>query len=410
MIFLYSFLQWFGGTIWISFSSISATAADYYSTSEEVINFFSLVFLIMQLPMAPLSSLFLRKSYYWTMMAAYIISVLGVWIKVIAQHNVILALFGQFLIGSMNSMTLAACSTLTAIWFKPEEQTLAVAIASTSNLLGAGCGLILAPFVTDIRTLLLIHAGYTSLAGLLNVIFSRKQTPLDTSVPIGNFRKELSLIFKDWYLLALIFFISSGMGIAYGLSGVIYQVLFPFGITEAETGWIGFSMYMGAITGGLFTSLLVYRSKSLIGPVRVFAVISLAGMIIWAALAGSFYGSIVGGIISGFGLLGFKPLGIQAAVYQNKNIEESIPTNLIFLTEQILSVAYTYPFIYFYGWTQRSGLLLGAILTALSFCVLLILYTHKFIEKYRKPLITLQKPVKEELEPHEDENFNYRHK
>ena len=169
-------------------------------------------------------------------------------------------------------------------------------------------------------------------------------------------------------------------------------------------------MYVGAIAGGLFTSLLVHRSKSFIGPVRIFALISLAGIIIWAAFAGNFYGSIVGGIISGFGLLGFKPLGIQAAVYQNKNIEESIPTNLIFLTEQILSVAYTYPFIYFYGWTQRSGLLLGAILTALSFCVLLILYTHKFIEKYRKPLITLQKPVKEELEPHEDENFNYRHK
>ena len=236
MIFLYSLLQWFGGTIWISFSSISATAAKYYSTSEEVINFFSLIFLIMQLPMAPISSLFLRKSYYWTMMVAYIFSVLGVWIKVIAQHGVILALFGQFLIASMNSLTLAACSTLTAIWFSPEEQTLAVAIASTSNLLGAGCGLILAPFVTDIRLLLLIHAVYTSLAGLLNVIFSRKQTPLDTSAPTGNFRKELSLIFKDWYLLALIFFISSGLAIAYGLSGVIYGVLFPFGITEGESG------------------------------------------------------------------------------------------------------------------------------------------------------------------------------
>ena len=406
MIFLYSLLQWFGGTIWISFSAISDTASEYYSSSREVITWFSLIFLILQLPMAPLSSLFLRKSYHWTMMTVYILSVLGVWIKVIAQRNVAVALFGQFLIGAMNSLTLAACSTLTAIWFKPEEQTLAVAIASTSNLLGAGCGLVLSPLVLDVPTLLLIHAGYTTLAGLLNVAFSRKQTPLDTSETKGDFRKELGLLFNDWYLLALIFFISSGLAIAYGISGVIYEVLFPFGITESQSGWIGFSLYLGAIAGGLFTSLIVHKYKSFIGPVRAFALISLAGVIIWACLARNFYGNIVGSMVSGLGLFGFMPLGIQAAVHQNKNIEESIPTNLIFLTAQALSVAYTYPFIYFYGWIRLSGLWLAVILAGLSFCALLILYCPKFIEKYRQPLIVPENPVKEADPPSEDRNFN----
>ena len=165
-------------------------------------------------------------------------------------------------------------------------------------------------------------------------------------------------------------------------------------------------MYVGAIAGGLFTSLLVHRSKSFIGPVRIFALISLAGIIIWAAFAGNFYGSIVGSMVSGLGLFGFLPLGIQAAVHQNENIEESIPTNLIFLTAQTLSVAYAYPFIYFYGWIRLSGLWLGAILAASSFCALLILYCPKFIEKYKQPLVAAENPAGGGPEFQEDETFN----
>ena len=395
MLFLYSALQWFGGTIWISFASISNRASEYYSVSVDYINLFSLSFLILQLPMAPLSSYFLRKSYHWTMMIAYILSVVGVWIRVIAHKNFIFSLLGQLVIGAMNSMTLAACSTLTALWFKPTEQTLAVSIASTSNLLGAGCGLVFAPYISSISELLYIQAGYTSFLALVNMIFSRKFNEKDRTEITTEFSKELSMIFRDWYLLALIFFISSGLAIAYALSGVIYQVLNPFGIDENESGWIGFSMYIGAIVGGLFTSLIVHKSKTFIGPVRIFAVISLIGISLWAGLAYNFWGNIFGALISGLGLFGFMPLGIQAAVEQNKNIEESIPTNLIFLTAQGLSVGYTYPIIYFFGWCGLSGLWLCTIFAVSSFLTLLILYCPKFIEKYKQPLIVPQNTMKE---------------
>lgn len=406
MLFLYSALQWFGGTIWISFASITDSAANYYGKSLEFINLFSLSFLILQLPMAPLSSYFLRKSYHWTMMVAYLVSVIGVWVKVIAQDNFYFSLTGQMLIGSMNSLTLAACSTLTALWFDPSEQTLAVAIASTSNLLGAGCGLILSPYVESISKLMYVQASYTTFFAILNVIFSRKKNPEDCSVVKAEFSKELSVIFKDWYHLALIFFISSGLAIAYALSGVIYQILSPFGVTEDESGWIGFSMYIGAIVGGLLTSLIVHKNKNYINPVRAFAFLSLSGIIIWAASVRYFWGNILGSIISGLGLFGFMPLGIQATVDQNKNIEESIPTNLIFLTAQALSVAYTYPIILFYSWTKLSGLWLSTIFAVLSFCTLMILYCPKLIEKYRQPLIVPQNIIKEDGPPDIDSNYN----
>lgn len=384
MLFLYSFLQWFGGTIWISYASISLTASEYYNTSMEVINFFALIFLFVQLPMAPLSSYLLSKSYYWTMMLAYLISALGVWIKVIAQNNLGAALFGQFLIGCMNSVTLGACSTLTAIWFKPSEQSLAVSISSISNLVGAGCGLILSPYISDIGTLLYIHASYTSFATILNVIFSRKKKPNDYSEISIKFCKELGLLLTDWYLLGLIFFISLAIAVVHGLSGVLFEVLQPFGLTESDSGWIGLSLYIGAIIGGFLTSFLVSKSKNLIWPVRVIALVSMIGIILWAGLASYFWGNILGAIISGIGLFGFLPLGIEVAVEQNKKIEESISTNLIFLVIQIISIGYTYPFIYFHEWLQVSGMWLAVSFTLLAFFAILLMYHSKFVQKYKQ--------------------------
>ena len=389
MLFLYSALQW------ISFASISNRASKYYSVSVDYINLFSLSFLILQLPMAPLSSFILRTSYHWTMMIAYIVSVAGVWIRVIAQDNFVISLIGVLLIAAMNSMTLAACSTLTALWFKPNEQNLAVSIASTSNLLGAGCGLVFSPYVSNIEDLLYIQASYTSFLALLNIIFSRKFNEQDRTNTTTDFSRELSIIFMDWYLIALIFFISSGLAIAYAVSGIIYQVLSPFGIQESQSGWIGFSLYMGAIIGGIFTSLIVHKSKNFIKPVRIFSIISIVGIALWAGLAFNFIGNIFGAMISGLGLFGFMPLGIQAAVEQNKNIEESIPTNLIFLTAQALSVAYTYPIIYFYGWCNLSGLWLCTIFAGFSFLPLMGLYRPRYIEKYKRPMIVPQNTMKE---------------
>ena len=404
MLSLYSLLQWIGGTIWISFATIPDRAVEYYGTSLDTINMFSLSFLILQLPMAPLSSYMLRKSYHWTIMIAYIFSMVGVWVKVLAFKNVYLSLAGQCLIGAMNSITLAACATLTSIWFEKRQQTLAVGIASTSNLLGAGCGLVFSPYFTDIPTLLYIHAGYTSFSTVVNMLLSRKSGLSDRSELETDYKKELKLVFNDWYLLTLIFFISSGLAIAYAVSGILYQLLSPYGITENESGWIGFAMYLGGIIGGLLTSLLTHNSKSFINPVRVFSFISMVGVILWASLARYYYGNLVSSTICGLGLFGFMPLGIQAAVEQNKNLEESIPTNLIYLTAQAMSVAYTYPIIYFYGWVSLSGLWLAVVFAIMSFCTLVVIYCPKFIIKYKQPLIRDLTEQKEEVEIDDNNN------
>lgn len=382
MLFLYCFLQWFGGSIWITYASIANRASSYYSESVIVINLFSLSFLIMQLPMAPISSYLFHKSYYWTIMLAYIISIIGVWIRFAAGPIFGLALFGQILVGAMNSMTLSGCSVLAALWFDEAQRPIAVAVASTSPLLGSAFGLVISPYYDSIEHLLLTQACYATLAGILNLFLSRNKKDI---VHIeGSYKIELKIAFEDKFMLALIVLISAALGIAYALTGIIYQLLDPFGITESQSGWIGFSMYIGGMIGGILTSLVVLKTKNFINPMRIFAIISVTGCIAWSAVLGDIYSDIIGSSITGFGLFGLMPLGIQAVVDQNKHVAESITTNLVYLIAQGLSVVYTYPLIYCYRATTVSGMWLACFLCILVMGILLIIYRSSLIEKHRE--------------------------
>ena len=88
------------------------------------------------------------------------------------------------------------------------------------------------------------------------------------------------MTFQDSYLIALIFLLSSALGIAYAIAGIIYELLRPNGISENQAGWIGFSMYIGGTIGGLVTSVLIHKTKNFIQPIRIFILLSIGGCLL----------------------------------------------------------------------------------------------------------------------------------
>ena len=382
MLILYCLLQFIGGSIWVTFASIIERAESYYSVSPDIINLFSLSFLIMQFPMSPLSSYLYRRSYYWTTMIAYLVTVIGVWVRVLAERNVVVCLLGQTMVGAMNSLTLPGCSILAGLWFEESLQPIAVAIASSSSLIGAAYGLVISPYYPSIELLLITQGIYASAGGFLNLILSdTKKSPLAAE---SNFRLEVKILSKDKYTVVLIVLISAGIGVAYAITGIIFQLLEPFGISEVQSGWIGFSMYVGGTTGGLAGSYLIRHSKDFILPIRIFAGFSIVGITLWAGLAQFFPADIIMSGIAGLGLYGLVPLGIQAIIDQNPHVPESITTTSIYLMAQGISVVFTYPMIYFYSITGVSGMWLATLFTFSSYFILLLSYRMKYIEKYKE--------------------------
>jgi hypothetical protein len=315
-------------------------------------------------------------------MIAYLVTVIGVWVRFLAGNNIGVCLFGQTLVGAMNSMTLPGCAVLTGIWFEESLQPLAVAISSSAFLIGAAYGLVISPYYPSIELLILTQAIYSSVGGFLNVILS--DTKKSTAQEESNFKLEVKILGKDKYTIFLIILISAGIGVAYAITGIIFQLLSPAGITEIQAGWIGFSMYLGGTAGGLTGSYMISKSKDFVLPIRVFAGCSILGITLWAALAPFFVADVIMSGIAGFGLYGLVPLGIQAIIDQNPHVPESITTTMIYLIAQGLSVIFTYPMVFFDMITGISGMWLATVLTFASYFALLFAYREKFVEKYKE--------------------------
>lgn len=263
-------------------------------------------------------------------------------------------------------MVLPGCSTLAAKWFSPKEQLLATTIGSLSNFIGIGAGFIIPAYINNIPLLMFFEALYASFFMIANALFSRKED-VSFEQNFVEFQESCKQAMKDKKMIAIVLCSSSGVAVSYTVLGIMGQLLGSAGLKTVEIGWVGFSLVMTGMFGGLIATCLVEKFKAILKPLRVFLVLSIFSMIFWAAIIGTLILAIIGGVFVGFSLVGFVPLGIRCAVEQNIRIEESIPTNMIFFMAQVLSLLYTYPVQYFSTFTHYTGLWVAALLVLLSF-------------------------------------------
>mmetsp|Transcript_18900 Transcript_18900/g.18904 ORF Transcript_18900/g.18904 Transcript_18900/m.18904 type:complete len:116 (+) Transcript_18900:767-1114(+) len=115
-------------------------------------------------------------------------------------------------------------------------------------------------------------------------------------------------------------------------------------------------MVMMGMIGGLIATYLVANYLSITKPLRIFLIGSILSTVVWAFIRAIFPLSISGAGFLGAMLIGHLPLGISAAVIEDRSIEESITTNMIFFMANLLGTIYTYPVQYFYELTNLTGL------------------------------------------------------
>ncbi|CAG9335682.1 unnamed protein product [Blepharisma stoltei] len=370
MLFLYFCLNFINGAVFCAFSSISEEAEKYYNANEDQITMFITSFMITSIASAPITPWILSKSYHWTMMASWISAFVGCWVKYLAGHDYYIALFGQFIFASTNMLILCGCLTLAFLWFQQEDQGIAIAVGSISNFIGMGTSFILGPYVKNIPILNLSHAVFSTIVTSLNILCSSKD-PLKRKES-DMLRGAITLI-KDPMMMCIVFCSGSGIGISYALIGVLSLILEHNGITMIQVGWLGFIMSFSGLTGGLIASYIAMRYNSVLWSLRVFLIMSIASIMVWASLDGDYIVSIFGSMIVGFGLIGHIPLGIRAALQQNSKLEESIPSNMIFFLATLFGLIYTYPIISFYELSNLSALWMIGILTSVSFGIFFII-------------------------------------
>ncbi|KAJ5732739.1 Major facilitator superfamily domain general substrate transporter [Penicillium malachiteum] len=303
--------------VWLTFSSISSTAAEYFQVSESAINWMSTGYLFAFCIASPFVIWVLNKGGPKpAIVTTAALLFVGNWLRYAgtrANGGIFgLAMFGQILIGLAQPFCLCAPTRYSDLWFSDKGRTSATAVASLANPLGAALGqLIDSEWTTkpsDIPNMVLyiavivschsqskatrnkkneyIHTNHfisKATVASLPAFFLPAEPPTPPSAssavprtPLLEATRELLTTVEFW----LIFIpFSIYVGFFNSVSSLLNQILEPHGYSETEAGIAGAILIVVGLVAAAIISPITDRYKHYLGSIRVLVPIVVASYI-----------------------------------------------------------------------------------------------------------------------------------
>jgi len=333
--------------LWITFASITGSAAKYYAVSDLSIGLLSMSFMIVYIIVSIPASWVIDT--YGIRVAVGIGAVLtGVFglLRGLVAADYTWVLIAQLGIAVGQPFILNAVTTVAVRWFPIEERATAAGLGSLAMYLGIVVALALTPYLTiqsGVGGMLVVYGIVSVIAAVVFLGVARERPPTPPCPPDQEAR---SLVFdglkgalrkKDFVLLMVIFFV--GLGVFNAVTTWIEDIVRPRGFSITQAGTIGGLMIAGGIVGALVIPALSDHYRKRIP----FMILSLAGAILglvgityvtsyWLLLASAF--------VLGFSLLSSGPVGFQYGAEIAYPAPEGTSNGLLLLMGQISGVVF----------------------------------------------------------------------
>ncbi|KAJ5089562.1 hypothetical protein N7532_008246 [Penicillium argentinense] len=276
---------------WLTFSSISTTAADYFQVSESAINWMSTGYLFAFCIVSPFVIWVLNKGGPRpAIITTATLLLVGNWLRYAgtrANGGIFgLAMFGQILIGLAQPFCLCAPTRYSDLWFSDKGRTSATAVASLANPLGAAIGqLVDSEWVTkpsDIPNMVLYISIISSVASIPSFFIpAAPPTPPSASsaiprTPLIPATQKLLGTVEFWLILVPF---AVYVGFFNSVSSLLNQILSPYGASETEAGIAGAILIVVGLITAAIMSPITDRYKHYLGSIRVLVPIVVASYI-----------------------------------------------------------------------------------------------------------------------------------
>ena len=328
--------------LWISYAPITTQSGLFYGVSELRIGFFSMIFMIVFIPLSiPISWLIDKFGCKPVVAAGAIVTGICGVLRGVAGANFGFAIAMTVGMAAAQPVFLNSWTKVSALWFPANERALAVGLLTIANLIGTAVGQVLTPILTDTMSIPAVQLYYgiaASAAALLFLILAREKpaTPPDASAEteralmLAGLKSALSLkSFRRYLAMAFI-----GLGIFTGVTTWIEGIVRPRGFDSKQAGVAIAVMLVGGIIGAVVMPALSDRK----GRRKPFIIVGLLGGIpgiVGLALAPTFPLLLVSSFILGFFLVSVNPIGTQYASETALPTPEGTSNGLISLAGQV---------------------------------------------------------------------------
>ncbi|XP_061490954.1 solute carrier family 49 member A3 isoform X2 [Rhineura floridana] len=340
--------------LWLTFAPVADKTAERFHTSMDVVNWLSLVYMVISVPVGLLAIWILDTVGLkcavilcaWLNMVGSIVRIFSILSFLsLGSLNVVYLLVGQCLCAVAQPLIIFSPTKVAALWFPEHQRATANMIGSMSNPLGLLIANLLSPALVqeekDIPLMLGVYAGPAVFACVLATVGIRDKvppTPPSASASHSNsptFFGGLKLLLRNrsYIILALCF--GGGIAIFTCFSALLEQILCVNGYSNFFAGLSGALFTVSGLIGAFFLGLYVDRTKKFTEATKIslcLTALASIGFAVVSQLRNQTYAVAV--LSSLFGFFGFAiyPVAMELAVECSYPVGEGTSSGLIFVT------------------------------------------------------------------------------
>uniref|UniRef100_A0A8C6KEW1 Major facilitator superfamily (MFS) profile domain-containing protein n=1 Tax=Nothobranchius furzeri TaxID=105023 RepID=A0A8C6KEW1_NOTFU len=368
MLFLFSSVSASNALMWLQYGIISNIFMRFYNIGPLAIDWLSMIYLLTYIPLIlPVLWLLDNRGIREAVLIGSAFNCIGAWIKVgsAGPDMVLVAFVGQLVCSVATVFVLGVPSHLASVWFGEEEVSSACSIGVVGNQLGIAIGFlvppILVPNVDDldelahhISIMFYITAGVATFLFILVVIVFQERPKLPPtqaqatarSIPPEQYSYTASILrlLRNKAFILLIISYGLNVGCFYAVGTLLNRmVLSHYPGEEVNAGRIGLTIVIAGMVGSLICGMWLDRTKTYKQTTLSVYLMSLVGMIVFAAtlsLGHLWLVFITAGAL-GFFMTGYLPLGFEFAVELTYPESEGTSSGLLNCSAQVFGIIFT---------------------------------------------------------------------
>ncbi|XP_066533611.1 feline leukemia virus subgroup C receptor-related protein 1 isoform X1 [Hoplias malabaricus] len=354
---------------WIQYSIIANIFMHYYSVSNVMIDWLSVIYMLVYVPLIfPAAWLLDRRGLRVTALLGAGLNAAGAWLKCasVGPQLFWITAAAQLICSVAQVFILGLPSRIASVWFGPREVSTACAAAVLGNQLGVAIGFLLPPVLVpntsedkdlmgrNISIMFYGTAAVSTLLFILTVFVIQDRPPLPPSpaqaiLPTSpaedySYKKSIISLFKNKPFILLLLSYGIMTGSFYSVSTLLNQIIITYYPgEEINAGRIGLTLVVAGMIGSILCGLWLDHTKTYKMTTLIVYILSFIGMLVFTFTLDLKLLLVVfftGGVL-GFFMTGYLPIGFEFGVEITYPESEGTSSGLLNAFAQVFGIIFT---------------------------------------------------------------------
>lgn len=368
VLILFTFYSAANAMQWIQYSIINNIITKYYGVSDKWVDWTSMIYMILYIPLIFPGSWFLDKmGLRITALVGVIATCIGAWIKVFSVEPDLfyVSFIGQSVVAFAQVCILSLPARLAAVWFGPDQVSSACSVGVFGNQLGIAVGFVLPPILVtnsdnldeigaDLQLMFYMVAGLTTVLVVLMIFFFQDRPPTPPSAAQeatqpnaegeSTFVQSLkNLVLNKNYILLLTSY-GMNVGVFYAISTLLNPVVLKYYPGhEVDTGRIGLCIVLAGMLGSVVCGIVLDKTHRFKETTLAVYAFSMVGMWVFTFTLDTGHIAVVYVTASllGFFMTGYLPVGFEFGAELTYPEPEGTSAGLLNAAAQVFGIVFT---------------------------------------------------------------------